>query len=67
MTGYITHKNVTIRLRSGLWDVHVGDHTPYKQFTSFEDLEQAKAFIDAGRVVTNQVVYWTETQTPVAA
>jgi hypothetical protein len=67
MTGYITHKNVTIRFRSGLFDVHVGDHAPYKQFTSFEDLEQAKAFIDAGRVVTNQVVYWTETQTPVAA
>jgi len=67
MTGYITHKNVTIRLRSGLYDVHVGDHAPYKQFTSFENLEEAKAFIDAGRVVTNQVVYWTETQTPVAA
>jgi hypothetical protein len=67
MTGYITHKDVVIRLRSGLYDVHVGDHAPYKQFTSFEDLEKAKAFIDAGRIVTNQVVYWTETQTPVAA
>ena len=67
MTGYTTHKDIVIRFRSNLFDVHVGDHAPYKQFTSFEDLEEAKAFIDAGRVVTNQVVYWTETQTPVAA
>jgi hypothetical protein len=67
MTGYITFKDVVIRLRSGLWDVHVGDHAPYKQFVSFEELDKAKDFIDAGRVVTTEVVYWTETQTPVAA
>ena len=67
MNAYINYKDVASRLRSGLYDVYVGDHTPYQPFTSFEDLDTAKAFIDAGRVVTNHVVYRIDSQTPVAA
>lgn len=28
MNAYITHKDTVIRLRSGRFDVHVGDHAP---------------------------------------
>jgi hypothetical protein len=66
MVGYSTHANISIRHRSSTFDVPLGA-APCTAFVNFETLEQAKAFIDAGRVVTDQVVYDINTQAPAAA
>jgi hypothetical protein len=66
MVGYSNHANIGIRHRSSTFDVPVGT-APFAAFVNFETLEQAKSFIDAGRVVTDQVVYDINTQAPVAA
>jgi hypothetical protein len=61
MVGYITHNYNTIRLRSAGFDVALGDGT----FVSFDTLDRAKAFIDGGRRVTDEVLYDVVTQTPI--
>jgi len=66
MVSYSTHANIGIRHRSSTFDVPLGA-APCTAFVNFETLEQAKAFIDAGRVVTDQVVYDINTQAPVVA
>lgn len=64
MVGYLKHNDVSIRVRSGGFDVPVGA-APFKGFVVFEELADAKAFIDAGRNTAGHVVYDMQTQTPV--
>jgi hypothetical protein len=66
MVGYSNHNGIGIRHRSGTFDVPLGA-SPFTQFVPFMTLEAAQSFIDAGRVVTDQVVYDINTQAPVAA
>lgn len=65
MVGYSDHKGIGIRHRSGVFDVPMGDVTPYTQFVPFMSLDTAKAFIDAGRTVDGHTVYDMDTQAPV--
>lgn len=65
MNSYLMHNGISIRLRSDVWDVPVGATVPYTQFTPFVELDDAKAFIDAGRVLGDHVVYDMTTQLPV--
>jgi hypothetical protein len=67
MVGYSNHKDIGIRHRSGVFDVPLGDVTPYTQFVPFLTLDTAKAFIDAGRKVDGHTVYDINTQAPVVA
>lgn len=66
MVGYSNHNGIGIRHRSGVFDVPLGDATPYTQFVPFMTLETARAFIDAGRVVDGHTVYDISTQQPIA-
>lgn len=66
MNGYIKHGDTTIRLRSQGYDVLIGA-TPATEFVRFDSLDEAKAFIDAGRVVTNHAVYGLQSQARVHA
>ena len=66
MVGYSQHNSIGIRHRSSTFDVPLGT-APFTQFVNFGSLPEARAFIDAGRVVTDQVVYDMATQAPVAA
>jgi hypothetical protein len=65
MNGYITHGDTTIRLCSRGYDVLIGTVAPATQFVRFDNLDEAKAFIDGGRVVTTHTVYGLATQAPV--
>ena len=62
MNGYTTHKGDTIRHRSGVFDVRLPD--PAGTFVVFQTLEAAKAFIDAGHIVSGHKVYDVATQEP---
>lgn len=61
MNGYINYNTNVIRLRSSSFDVSLGNGS----FVTFDTLDQAKAFVDGGRQVTDQVVYDMATQTPI--
>lgn len=67
MVGYSNHNGIGIRHRSGVFDVPLGDVTPYTQFVPFMTLETARAFIDAGRAVDGHTVYDMATQAPIEA
>ena len=56
MNGYGNHKEIGYRLRSGGVDVPVGAK-PYTQFVRFDELQDAKAFIDAGRNPAGHTAY----------
>jgi hypothetical protein len=66
MVGYSTYKGIGIRHRSSTFDVPLGS-VPYDAFVNFATMDEAKAFIDSGRIATGYVVYSMETQAPVAA
>ena len=64
MMGYSMHGGLSIRHRSGAFDVPVGT-APYAQFVSFKRIEDAKAFIDSGRNPDGHVIYDMKTQAPI--
>lgn len=66
MVGYSQHNGISIRHRSGVFDVPLGHAAPYTQFVPFMTLDTAKAFIDAGRQVDGHTVYDMDSQAPVA-
>jgi hypothetical protein len=59
MVGYLAHNTISIRVRSGGFDVGLEGG---KAFVTFDTLADAKAFIDAGRQVDGQTVYDINTQ-----
>jgi hypothetical protein len=65
MVGYITYNSIAIRLRSAGFDVPTGTDKTFVRFDGPDALADAKAFIDGGRQVTDQVVYDMATQTPI--
>jgi hypothetical protein len=60
MVGYINHNTSTIRLRSGGFDVALDA----ARFVRFDDMEAAKAFIDAGLNTDGHIVFDMATQAP---
>lgn len=64
MVGYGQHNQISYRLRSGGVDVPLGT-APYTQFVRFDELSDAKAFIDTGRHPEGLTVYDMATQAPV--